>query len=88
MISSAFSPFFYLLWLFRRFSTLQRMASLAGYLRYLADRKLFDIKKIVQKYEEWVLEDRYMVLAHEREDLQKEQINACYAEWEQYKQYD
>ena len=43
------------------------MVSLAGYLRELAQKGIFDIAAIVQKYEAWVLEDRYMVMAHERE---------------------
>jgi hypothetical protein len=44
------------------------MASLAGYLRELAEKGIFDIHDIVRKYESWVLEDRFMVMAHERED--------------------
>jgi hypothetical protein len=43
------------------------MVSLAGYLRELAEKGIFDIHDIVRKYESWVLEDRYMVMAHERE---------------------
>jgi hypothetical protein len=43
------------------------MVSLAGYLRELAHRGTFDVEDIVRKYEAWVLEDKYMVMAHERE---------------------
>ena len=43
------------------------MASLAGYLRELVEKGIFDLSDIVRKYESWVLEDRYMVMAHERE---------------------
>ena len=43
------------------------MVSLAGYLRELAQRGTFDSQDIVRKYESWVLEDTYMVMAHERE---------------------
>jgi len=43
------------------------MASPAGYLRYLAEKKVFDVGQIVRKYEEWILEHKYMVMAHERE---------------------
>ena len=43
------------------------MASLASYLRELAQRGVFDSQDIIRKYESWVLEDKYMVMAHERE---------------------
>jgi hypothetical protein len=43
------------------------MSSLAGYLRELAEKGIFDKDDIVDKYEFWVLDSRYMVLAHERE---------------------
>jgi len=43
------------------------MSSLAGYLRELAEKGIFDISDIIQQYESWVLEDRFMVLTHERE---------------------
>jgi hypothetical protein len=43
------------------------MASLAGYLRELAEKGTFDFHDIMRKYESWVLEDKFMVLAHERE---------------------
>jgi hypothetical protein len=43
------------------------MSSLAGYLRTLAERGIYDSEDIVCKYESWVLDDRYMVMAHERE---------------------
>jgi hypothetical protein len=43
------------------------MASLAGYLRELAEKGIYDKDDIVDKYEAWVLENRYMILAHERE---------------------
>jgi hypothetical protein len=44
------------------------MSSLAGYLRKLAERGIYDFEDIIEKYEAWVLEHRYMVLAHQRED--------------------
>lgn len=43
------------------------MSSLAGYLRELANRGTYDFEDIVEKYESWVLDNRYMVMAHERE---------------------
>jgi hypothetical protein len=43
------------------------MTSLAGYLRELAHRGTYDFEDIVEKYESWVLDNRYMVMAHERE---------------------
>jgi hypothetical protein len=43
------------------------MASLAGYLRELTEKGIFDFHDIVRKYEAWVLEDKFMVMAHERE---------------------
>ena len=43
------------------------MSSLAGYLRELAEKKIFDFEKIIEKYEAWVLDHRYMVMAHLRE---------------------
>jgi len=43
------------------------MVSLAGYLRELAEKGIFDVGDIVRQYESWVLENRYMVMAHERE---------------------
>ncbi len=43
------------------------MVSLTGYLGELAKRGPFDDQDIVRKYESWVLEDKYMVMAHERE---------------------
>jgi hypothetical protein len=43
------------------------MSSLAGYLRELAQRGTFDFDDIVEKYESWVNDPRYMVLAHEGE---------------------
>lgn len=43
------------------------MASLAGYLKELAQRGTYNQNQIVRKFEEWLLEDRYMILAHERE---------------------
>ena len=47
--------------------TVLLLASLAGYLRELAERGTFDFNDIVRKYESWVLDDRFMVMAHERE---------------------
>jgi hypothetical protein len=43
------------------------MVSLAGYLREVAEKGIYDPQDIVRKYEAWVNEDRYMVMAHERE---------------------
>ena len=44
------------------------MSSLAGYLRKLAERGIYSKEDIVSKYEAWLLDDKYMVLCHERED--------------------
>jgi hypothetical protein len=44
------------------------MSSLAGYLRKLAERGIYAKEDIVSKYEDWLLDDKYMVLCHERED--------------------
>ncbi len=43
------------------------MSSLAGYLRKLAEKGVYDFEDIIEKYEAWVLDHRYMVMAHERE---------------------
>jgi len=43
------------------------MSSLAGYLKELAQREIYDPNDICSHYKLWVTEDRYMVLAHERE---------------------
>jgi len=43
------------------------MSSLAGYLRKLAEIGVYDFEDIIEKYEAWVLDHRYMVMAHERE---------------------
>jgi hypothetical protein len=43
------------------------MSSLAGYLRKLAERSFYDYEDIIEKYEAWVNDHRYMVMAHERE---------------------
>ena len=43
------------------------MSSLAGYLRKLAEIGIYDFEDIIEKYETWVLDHRYMVLAHLRE---------------------
>ena len=43
------------------------MASLAGYLQELAEKGIYDKDDIVEKYEAWVLENRYMVIAHQQE---------------------
>jgi hypothetical protein len=43
------------------------MFSLAGYLRSLAEKGTYDLDDIVEKYENWVLDDRYMVMVHQRE---------------------
>jgi hypothetical protein len=44
------------------------MSSLAGYLRKLAEQGIYAKEEIVSAYEAWLLEDKYMVLCHERED--------------------
>jgi integrase len=44
------------------------MSSLAGYLRRLAESGVYDFEDIIEKYETWVLDHRYMVMAHLRED--------------------
>ena len=43
------------------------MSSLAGYLRTLAEKRIFNFDDIVRKYENWVLDNRYMVMVHEKE---------------------
>ncbi len=43
------------------------MSSLAGYLRKLAERGVYDFKDVIEKYDAWVLDHRYMVMTHERE---------------------
>jgi len=43
------------------------MSSLSGYLRKLAERGIYDFEDIIEKYEAWVLDHRYMVLTHLRE---------------------
>lgn len=43
------------------------MYSLTGYLRQLAERGTYDSNDIVEKYESWVLDHKYMVMVHERE---------------------
>ena len=40
------------------------MSSLAGYLRTLAESGIYDFEDIVEKYEAWVRDHRYMVLVH------------------------
>src|SRR4030067_1752645 len=48
------------------------MSSLAGYLRKLAEQSFYDFDDIIEKYEVWVLNHRYMVMAHEREAWKEE----------------
>jgi hypothetical protein len=43
------------------------MYSLTGYLRNLAERDVYDFEDIIEKYEAWVLDHRYMVMSHLRE---------------------
>jgi hypothetical protein len=43
------------------------MTSLSGYLRGLAEKGIYDKTDIENWYETWVLESRYMVMAHQRE---------------------
>jgi hypothetical protein len=40
------------------------MSSLCSYLRELAENGIYDFEDIVEKYEAWVRDHRYMVLAH------------------------
>jgi hypothetical protein len=42
------------------------MVSPAGYLREVTERGIKSPQDIVRKYASWVLEDRYIILAHER----------------------
>jgi hypothetical protein len=44
------------------------MSSLAGYLLKLAERGVYDSEEITEAYEAWVLDHRYMAMAHLRED--------------------
>ena len=44
------------------------MSSLSGYLKELAQRGTYDPGDICSSYQRWVTEDRYMILAHEREN--------------------
>ena len=48
------------------------MSSLAGYLQKLAERGVYDFEDIIEKYEAWVLDHRYMVMAHLREAWKKD----------------
>jgi hypothetical protein len=48
------------------------MSSLAGYLRELTEKRTYDLNDIVEKYEAWVRDHRYMVMAHEREDWKED----------------
>ena len=43
------------------------MSSQVGYLRSLVEKGIYDFNDIVEEYESWVLDDRYMILAHQRE---------------------
>jgi len=43
------------------------MSSLMGYLRGLAEKGIYDFYDIVATYEAWVLDPRYMVMAHQIE---------------------
>jgi hypothetical protein len=43
------------------------MSSLAGYLRQLAESGIFDKDDIISQYEKWVIEEKYMIMCHERE---------------------
>jgi hypothetical protein len=44
------------------------MSSLVAYLRKLAEQGIYAKEEIVSAYETWLLEDKYMILGHERED--------------------
>jgi len=48
------------------------LASLAGYLQQLAEKGISDLEDIAGKFETWLLEDKWMVLAHEREEWVKD----------------
>ena len=43
------------------------MSSLAGYLRSLAERGIYDPQEIIEHYETWVFDDLYMVMTYLRE---------------------
>lgn len=51
------------------------MSSLAGYLRKLVEKGVYDFEDIIEKYEAWVLDNRYMVMVHEREAWKEELDN-------------
>ena len=44
------------------------MSSLAGYLRQLAESGIFDKDDIISQYEKWVIQEKYMIMCHEREE--------------------
>jgi hypothetical protein len=44
------------------------MSSLAGYLRELAERGLYDKADIVNRFVKWEIEVKYMIMCHEKED--------------------
>lgn len=48
------------------------MSSLAGYLRKSAERGVYDFEDIIEKYEAWVLDHRYLVMTHQREAWKKD----------------
>ena len=52
---------------FQTLSCFRRMFSLADYLRQLAERGICDVEDVIEKYEAWVQDHRYMVMFHERE---------------------
>ena len=48
------------------------MVSLAGYLRSIAEKGVYDKEDIVQKFVAWEIEDKYMVMCHQKEAWLKE----------------
>jgi len=43
------------------------MVSLAGYLRSIAEKGVYDKEDIVQKFVAWEIEVKYMVMCHQKE---------------------
>lgn len=54
------------------------MSSLAGYLQKLAETGIYDIEDIIEKYEAWVLDHRYMILAYLRKSWLKNWLEYDY----------
>jgi hypothetical protein len=47
------------------------MVSLAGYLRDILEKGVYDIQDIVENFVKWVIEAKYMVMCHLREEWKK-----------------